>query len=231
MNPHRLTAVLTAALLAGLASGCSELTTTGVPYDGGAEVAAADEGHPLAGTAWTLDASTVDAKDLRGTTIDFAETELSGQAPVNRYFAGYVVEGDQIEIGDIGLSLMAGPEELMAAEQTYLDLLESVDTFDVGPDRLLLMSDGQEVLGYGAAEQPTAADGHGGTEIAEQTTAVAESLVGMTVEAAEDTATSADLGFRVVATDGRAASVTSDYRTDRVNVEVTDGVVVSATVG
>lgn len=231
MNPNRLTAVLTAALLAGVASGCSDLTTTGVPNDSGAEVSAADGDHPLAGTAWTLDDSTVDTKALRGTSIDFAATELSGQAPVNRYFAGYVVEGDQIEIGDISLSLMAGSEELMAAEQTYLDLLKSVDTFDVSPDRLRLMSDGQEVLEYGADEQAVVTDDDGGPEVDEQTLAVAESLVGMTVEAAQDTATSADLGFRVVATDGQAASVTSDYRTDRVNVEVADGVVVSVTVG
>ena len=54
-----------------------------------------------------------------GVTADFLTDEMSGQAPVNRYFAEYTVEGESIEFGEIGQTLMAGDPELMTAESAY----------------------------------------------------------------------------------------------------------------
>lgn len=60
---------------------------------------------------------------------------------------------------------------------------------------------------------------------------VAVSVVGMTVQEAYDTITAAGLVARTVEIDGDPQIVTKDYRTDRVNVTVSQGVVTGAVVG
>ncbi len=232
--PHRPTVILAAALLAGLTCGCAQLTTTGVPYeegpggDGGSE---AD--NTLAGTAWVLQDSTLEGEAIDAeVTIAFEEAALTGRAPVNSYFGGYSIEGELIEIGEIGVTLMAGPEPLMEAETMYLALLGSVQRFEVGEDLLLLEADDGEFLAYEPLAETGAGAGHGGDfDIPAETTALAESLIGLTVQDAQAAATDAGLGFRVVSNDGEALLVTMDYRIDRVNVDVQDGEVVDARVG
>ena len=61
--------------------------------------------------------------------------------------------------------------------------------------------------------------------------AVAESLIGMTVEDAQAAAEEAGFAFRVTSTDGEGAAVTMDYRTDRINAEVEDDEVVRVSLG
>ena len=58
-----------------------------------------------------------------------------------------------------------------------------------------------------------------------------EALVGMTEEDATTAITLAQWTARVVARDGEQFAVTMDYRTDRVNLEIVDGVVTAATIG
>ncbi len=234
MKPYRHPMVLAAALVAALASGCAELATTGEPYEEGSVGSAGDSGNALAGTAWVLDDSTIEAEaiDRAEVTITFEEAELTGRAPVNTYFGGYTVQGERIEIGELGVTLMAGPEKLMAAEAQYLALLGAAQRFEVGEDLLVLEAEDGGFLAFApSAAQSTGADHGGDTDIPAQTAALAESLVGMTVEEAEDAVTDAGLAFRVASTDGEAALLTTDYRTDRINVDVEDGEVVAARVG
>ncbi len=56
-------------------------------------------------------------------------------------------------------------------------------------------------------------------------------LVGRPVEEARRTAEAQGYAFRVLIEDGRSHTVTADYRTDRVNVEVAAGKVVRADIG
>lgn len=230
MSRHRTTAALALALFVGLGTGCADMTTTGVPEEGASEEAMAT--NPLAGTAWVLTSSTVADLPVDGTeiTIEFDAEELGGQATVNSYVAGYTVAGDQIEIGEIGSTLMAGPDPLMAAESEYTALLGAVETFQLGDDLLTLEAGDGGFLGY---EAPDSSEAGGGSETAipAETTAVAESVVGMSLDDAQQAAEDAELTLRVVSTDGEAAAVTQDYRTDRINVEVVDDEVVAATVG
>jgi hypothetical protein len=53
----------------------------------------------------------------------------------------------------------------------------------------------------------------------------------MAEDQAKETTESADYVFRVVSRDGEAYPVTADYRQDRVNADIVDGVVTKITVG
>jgi len=62
-------------------------------------------------------------------------------------------------------------------------------------------------------------------------TATAEEIIGLTEDKAAAVVEGAGLAWRVVERDGEQFPVTADYRTDRVNAVIADGVVTSAKVG
>ena len=235
MRFHRTTAALAAALLLGSLAGCADYTTTGLPDGEAAENEAenAMEGEALAGTSWILTGSTLTEKEIpdAGITADFFEEQMSGSGPVNSYFADYTVEGESIEIGPIGSTMMAGSPGLMAAETAYFALLGKVDSYELAADKLVLKAAGVDVLDYVPASQAgssTDVQAGAGTQ---DINVVAESLIGMSVADAEAAATEAGFAFRVTSTDGKPAAVTMDYRTDRINAEVEDDEVVRVTIG
>ena len=60
---------------------------------------------------------------------------------------------------------------------------------------------------------------------------VSAALVGLTKEQAEEVAADAGYTVRVTIEDGQMFPMTMDYRTDRINIEVENGVVTRAFVG
>lgn len=235
MRHHRTTAALAALLMVGSLGACAEYTTTGVPADdeAAAEEVAMEQEHPLEATSWTLAESSLSSQDLGalGITADFFTDQVSGQAPVNRYFAGYTTEGESIEFEEIGSTMMAGEPALMAAESAYFELLGTVTTFELAGDTLSLKADGQEVLGYVTATEANAAAGGQATAGGGDINALAGTLVGMTVAEAEKATTDAGFTFRVTSEDGEPKPVTMDYREDRINAEIEDDEVVRVTIG
>ena len=231
MRLHRTTAALAALLMVGSLGACAEYTTTGVPADeeAAAEEVTMEEGNPLEATSWALTESSLSSQDLGslGITADFFTEQMSGQAPVNRYFAEYTVEGDSIELGEIGQTMMAGDPELMTAESAYFELLGTVTSFELAGDTLVLKAGEQEVLTYATTTAVGAASGGGASDI----NALAGTLVGMSVAEAEKATTDAGFTFRVVSEDGEPKPVTMDYREDRINAEVEDDEVVRVTIG
>jgi heat shock protein HslJ len=158
---------LAGALLVAATSGCAERTTTGVQADEELEsetVSVAEEGghstpaNELSGTAWILTGSTLTGKgaDQAEITAEFSDEQMSGQAPVNRYMAAYEVQGEAIEFGTIAATLMAGPEAQMELETEFFELLESVDSYTLAEDALILRAEDAEVLEFEA----TAAEAH-----------------------------------------------------------------------
>lgn len=228
----RLASALALVLALGTTAGCAEYTTTGVPQEGAqanAEESLAPGTDPLVGTSWVLTSAESSAADLATfpITATFEEGVMSGKAPVNNYTAAYEVEADtEIQIGPVAATKMAGPPEAMTAEGAYFALLEQVTGFVVSGEQLQLIADSEPVLVYSPAGAEGAAD-----PATAQAQAVADTLVGMSAEEAEKAVVAAGLTWRVVAEDGSFKAVTSDYRPDRVNVEITDGTVTTATVG
>ena len=94
------------------------------------------------GTQWDLlraaDGSV--AWDSFRVTLGFQEGRAGGKAPVNNYFG--VCREDapgEVTLGPLGMTMMAGPPEAMAAEMAYMKLLEEVRRFVVGDDLLTLL--------------------------------------------------------------------------------------------
>ena len=74
------------------------------------------------------------------------EGSVSGQAPQNSYFGSCTIDGDKIAF-QIGATLMTDSEE----ERAFFAALNSVDSFKVENGKLVLMSEGKEVLTFAKA--------------------------------------------------------------------------------
>lgn len=81
-------------------------------------------------------------------TISFnpAELRYAGKSAVNRYFGTYKLEGNKLTLGPAGVTMMMGPQELMQAEQNYLQSLSKVVSYERKGDELTLTtSEGQKL--------------------------------------------------------------------------------------
>ena len=114
----------------------------------------------LAGTEWTLTAYN-NGQDavvsvLIGTEITAAfgdDGQVTGSAGCNNYFGSYEVDGETINFGLLGSTLMAcaEPEGVMNQEMAYLEALGSVVTYHIEGDRLeLIDADGTRVAQFTA---------------------------------------------------------------------------------
>lgn len=95
---------------------------------------------PLADSTWKLVAwgdPTVLPAEVE-ITAQFSEGQIAGNAGVNSYFGAYTVNGEGLTTGELGRTLMAGPEPAMRAEDTYLSLLAEVRSYDLAGDMLML---------------------------------------------------------------------------------------------
>jgi heat shock protein HslJ len=106
-------------------------------------------GPALEGTAWTL-AAGVDAPDSAVPTLTLADGTASGFAGCNNYTGGYELDGDSIAFGPLASTRMACPNPEMATESAYLAALESVDSWAVADNELVLSAAGGEVLRFSA---------------------------------------------------------------------------------
>ncbi|MDE4907686.1 META domain-containing protein [Methanogenium marinum] len=80
-------------------------------------------------------------------TLDFDEEgRIAGSAGVNRYFASYEAGGDALTFGVTGSTMMAGPEDAMMQETTYLKLLNETASFSGVGDELKLYDSDKTVL-------------------------------------------------------------------------------------
>ncbi|HJS26410.1 MAG TPA: META domain-containing protein [Actinomycetota bacterium] len=77
-----------------------------------------------------------------GVSAEFDGSTISGVSGCNRYNASYEASGDEISFGPIAGTQMACPEPQMSVETRYVQLLESVATFEV-EGRAMSMTDGE----------------------------------------------------------------------------------------
>jgi heat shock protein HslJ len=115
----------------------------------------------LSETVWHLESIAEDesvVSILEGTEITayFAEDgTLSGLAGCNNYSGMYQVDGEliQIELGPLTMMFCDQPEGVMDQEEAYLVVLDSVTSFQIVGDRLMMRDEnGQEVLRFKASD-------------------------------------------------------------------------------
>jgi heat shock protein HslJ len=86
---------------------------------------------------------------IAGTEITLSfdeEGRIAGSAGVNSYFTSYEVSGNALTFGTIGTTMMAGPEDAMKQESTFLKLLSETTAFSGVGDELKLWDANGTVL-------------------------------------------------------------------------------------
>ena len=114
-----LVAVLGAAVLLG---GCAGATPT------------SQDPAALTGVEWRLVSGSKDSEALAKAkiTAKFDGSGVSGFSGVNVYGGTYAARTDgSIEVSKVTSTLIAGPADLMTAEQTYLQSLSAVKSYEV----------------------------------------------------------------------------------------------------
>ncbi len=77
--------------------------------------------------------------------LDADRGQVSGFAGVNQFSGSYELGADYLSFGALAATRMAGPPEMMAAEQIYLEALSRVDGWRMREGRLELLM-GETVL-------------------------------------------------------------------------------------
>ena len=84
-----------------------------------------------------------------GVNASFDGSTMSGVSGCNQYSASYDATGNEISVGEIAGTLMACPEDAMAVEDQYRQLLAEVTTFEVsGSSMSMSDSEGTPVLRF-----------------------------------------------------------------------------------
>lgn len=122
---------------------------------------------PLTGTLWQVTTVNNGQEAVTGVisgtqlTATFQEDgTVFGSAGCNNFSGGYTVEGDQIQIGPLAMTMMfcPEPEGVMDQEMAFGAALESAATFSIQGDSLeLRTADGALAVGFAAAS-PAAAE-------------------------------------------------------------------------
>ena len=118
----------------------------------GCSGSAAGEEPPLDGTRWNLTSwAEPDPIPISATiTAEFSEGRVAGNSGINQYSASVTSSTDGSFSVDAPISTkMAGPEDAMAAESTYLRRLEAATSYQVDGDTLVVNdADGQPSLTF-----------------------------------------------------------------------------------
>lgn len=105
----------------------------------------------LQGPEWQLLGSSINATNFAsvGITAKFDGTTVSGFSGVNQYTGPYTSKPDgSFKAGPLAATLMAGSDQLMAAEGAYRKLLEGCDSYQVADGKLTLSTGGNVTLVY-----------------------------------------------------------------------------------
>jgi len=102
--------------------------------------------NPLGGQEWRL--KELDGEPLKQRNgaeppdlkFDAEKKTVSGSTGINRLAGGYKLDANKLKFGNLAMTKMAGPEELMKQETEFVNALESVDSWKRTGDRLELLS-------------------------------------------------------------------------------------------
>ena len=131
-----------------------------------------DTASNAADTNASISAVTVTVTDLVGkeyaltnmyegkeVTIAFPETNMvGGKSALNSYMSEFSLDGDKIVFTALASTKMAGPEEDMAVETEYLQILNGADTISLNGDVLTITTASGTNLIYTYKGEVAAAD-------------------------------------------------------------------------
>ena len=108
----------------------------------------------LLNTSWKLiDISDTKMRKILTTneiriTLNFSEDRIHGDSGVNNYFSNYIMASDNIMVGPIGSTKMAGPDNFMRLESQYLNILQNSKKIKLDNNRLIFMTDDGKTLTF-----------------------------------------------------------------------------------
>ena len=108
----------------------------------------------LLNTSWKLvDISDKNMKKILGTnqvrvTLNFSEDRIHGDSGINSYFSNYIITSDNIVVGPIGSTKMAGPDNFMKLESQYLNILQNSKKIKLDNNRLTFMTNDGKTLTF-----------------------------------------------------------------------------------
>ncbi|MGV1003288.1 MAG: META domain-containing protein [Candidatus Nanopelagicales bacterium] len=134
-------------LVSGMAGCSSDGTAANEASPAGATVAATQP--PLTDSKWDLTGATIDDVVDRRITLEFKGEKVSGFSGVNRYMGSFESPAPgEMKFGPLASTMMAGPDDAMAAEAAYLAELAKVTGYRLEADKLILVADSGDVLTY-----------------------------------------------------------------------------------
>lgn len=82
-------------------------------------------------------------------TIGFDKEKFFGKAPVNKYLGNYKIKGNNIALGPIGSTMMAGSDASMKNEEDYFQMLTNVEKISISNNKIILTTKDKKDLIYG----------------------------------------------------------------------------------
>lgn len=100
----------------------------------------------LKNTSWKLlnmdgkDVSKLISKNDNNITLSFNENGINGNSGINNYFGDYEIVNNNIKVGPLGSTRMAGPENLMKVEREFLELLGNSKKVKLSGQKTLVLT-------------------------------------------------------------------------------------------
>jgi heat shock protein HslJ len=133
------------------------------PVEGTSTPPATPGGADLSANPWEL----VSYRDSQGQitpaladatpTAEFKDGQVTGTAGCNSYFGSYTAQGDSLQVGPLGSTMMAcdTPPGVMDQEQAYLAALQQAASYRIADGQLTISdAQGQDLLVYQATQPP-----------------------------------------------------------------------------
>ena len=100
----------------------------------------------LKNTSWKLlnmdgkDISKLISKNDNNITLSFNENGINGNSVINNYFGDCEIVNNNIKVGPLGSTRMAGPENLMKVEREFLELLGNSKKVKLSDQKTLILT-------------------------------------------------------------------------------------------
>jgi heat shock protein HslJ len=79
-------------------------------------------------------------------TLEIRGNRFSGQSAVNNYFGDLTQKDGTFKLNVAGVTMMAGPENLLIVEQNYLQDLQAVSRYTIDGQKLILSNDSDKTM-------------------------------------------------------------------------------------